>query len=186
MRPALLLIDLQRDYLDRAELTPSEAVLIPHVEELLNACRRYGVPVMHVMTLVRADGSNRMPHWEKDDLWECVEGTPGAQTPPELAPLPNEPVFAKPFFSAFDVPALQDALSHAGVDTLILAGIYTHVCVRAAAMDGYSRGYEVWIAADGVASSDPLHARLTLEFLEGRVATFLRVAEILARIGAVG
>jgi alpha-ketoglutaric semialdehyde dehydrogenase len=138
---------------------------------------------MHVMTLVHADGSNRMPHWVRNNVWECIEGTPGVLPPKKLAPLPDEPLFAKPFFSAFDVPALQDALALAGVDTLILAGIYTHACVRATAMGGYSHGYEVWIAADGVASSDPLHARLTLEFLEGRVVSCLSVAEILSRIG---
>ena len=79
MRPALVLIDLQRDYLDRVGLLPVEAELVANVAKLLNLCRQYSVPVFHVMTLVHADGSNRMPHWVKQHRWDCLAGTPGAR-----------------------------------------------------------------------------------------------------------
>ena len=63
MRAALVLIDLQRDYLDRPGLVPAEGELLSRVAALLEGCRRAGVPVFHAMTLLRTDGANRMPHW---------------------------------------------------------------------------------------------------------------------------
>lgn len=182
MRPALVLIDLQRDYLDRVGLLPVEAELVANVAKLLNLCRQYSVPVFHVMTLVHADGANRMPHWVKQHRWDCLVGTPGAQPPPELAPVSDEPVFSKPYFSAFDSPDFVTAFAASGVDTLILCGIYTHACIRASALDGYRHGYEVWVATDAVGSTDQDHARLTLDYIEGRVGTCLTVAKIADQI----
>ena len=182
MRPALLLVDLQQDYLNRPGLEPSAARLIPAVANLLDTCRHSDIPVFHAMTLIRADGSNRMPHWIAANRWECVEGTPGVLPPGQIAPLPGEAIFGKPFFNAFDNPELPAALAANGTDTLIIAGIYTHACVRATVLDAYRRGYEVWVAADAVASADPAHARMTLAYLEGRAARCLGTAEIFAKL----
>lgn len=179
MRAALVLIDLQRDYLDRPGLVPAEGELLPRIAALLEGCRAAGVPVMHAMTLVRPDGGNRMPHWKESGHWACVEATAGALAPAAVAPGHGEPVFAKDFYSAFDAPGLEPALAANAVDTVVLAGIYTHACVRATALDAYRRGFRVVIASDAVGSTDAGHARLTLAYLEGRAARVLPSAAIL-------
>lgn len=182
MRPALLLVDLQQDYLNRPGLEPSASQLIANVAELLDICRRSAIPIFHSATRVRPDGSDRMPHWVAADHWACIEGTPGASSPLEIAPLPDEPIFSKPYFSAFDNPELSATLAAARVDTLIVAGIYTHACVRTTVLDAYRRGFKVWLATDAVASADPLHARLTLEYLEGRAAHCHGTLQIAAQL----
>ena len=63
-------------------------------------------------------------------------------------------------------------------------GIYSHACVRAAALGGYERGFEVWVAADAIGSDEPVHAEQTRRWMEGRVATFLDVELILERLVA--
>ena len=186
MRPALILIDLQRDYLDRPGLVPGERELLRGVAALLEGCRGAGVPVFHAVTLVRADGANRMPHWKEAGTWACREGTPGALAPAAVAPGEGEPVFAKDFYSAFDSPGLEAALAAGAVDTLILAGIYTHACVRATALDAYRRGYRVLIATDAIGSTDAEHARLTLSWLEGRASHGVPTAGILAMLAQAG
>ena len=185
MRPALVLIDLQRDYLDRPGLVPGEQELLRGVAALLEGCRGAGVPVFHAMTLVHADGANRMPHWKEAGTWACVEGTPGARPPAAAAPIEGEPLFAKDFYSAFDSPGLAAALAAGAVDTVILAGIYTHACVRATALDAYRHGYRVLIATDAIGSTDREHARLSLAWLEGRGSHGLPTAGILAMLAPV-
>lgn len=185
MRPALLLIDLQQDYLNRPGLEPPAPQLVSHASSLLDICRQSAIPVFHAVTQVHADGSNRMPHWRASNHWACVEETRGVLPPDEVAPLPDEAIFTKLFFNAFDNPALAAALAADGIDTLIVAGLYTHACVRATVLDAYSRGYAVWVAADAVASTDPLHARLTLDYLEGRAAHCLGLTEIASRLAAL-
>lgn len=182
MRPALLLVDLQQDYLNRPGLVPAPAQLISNVAALLDICRQAAIPIYHTVTQIRSDGSDRMPHWKMANHWACVEGTSGVLPPAEIAALPEEAIFSKPFFNAFDNPKLSAALAVNDIDTLIVAGIYTHACVRATALDAYRRGHEVWIAADAVASADPTHARLTLEYLEGRAARCFSTTEIATRL----
>ena len=179
MRAALILIDLQRDYLDRPGLVPAEGELLPRIAGLLEGFRRARAPVCHALTLIRSDGGNRMPHWKEAGRWACVESTEGARSPAAVAPQEGEPVFAKDFYSAFDAPGLETALAAGAVDTVVLAGIYTHACVRATALDAYRRGFRVVIATDAVGSTDAVHARLTLDYLEGRAARGLPAAAIL-------
>ena len=47
-----------------------------------------------------------MPHWRSAGRTLCVEGTPGHEPPPALAPRAGEPCFDKTFFSAFSIPGL--------------------------------------------------------------------------------
>jgi acyl-CoA reductase-like NAD-dependent aldehyde dehydrogenase len=99
--------------------------------------------------------------------------------PAELRPTAAERVFFKQFFSGFGSPGLAEALRAQRVDTLIVAGLYTHGCVRATALDAYERGFQVILAQDALASTDPLHAEITRAYLAERAATFLRSEEIL-------
>jgi nicotinamidase-related amidase len=183
MRPALLLVDLQRDFLSAPGLSPRPAVLLAAAERLLGGMRARQAPVLHCWTTVR-DDSERMPHWKRAGKRACVEGTDGHATPEALRPLPAEPVLHKRFFDPFAAPGLETALGDAEADTLIVAGIYLHACVRAAALGGYERGLEVWVAADAVGSDEPVHAEQTRRWLDGRVATFLDVESILERVEA--
>ena len=41
------------------------------------------------------------------------------------------------------------------VDTLILCGVETHICIYQTAMGAIAAGYKVWIVADGVSSRTP-------------------------------
>lgn len=181
MRCALMLVDVQRDYLARPDLEPPSDILVGRLSMLLAGCRGLAMPILHVRTLIHADGGNRMPHWRRDDRWMCVEGTPGAEAPSELAALPTEAVIGKPFYSAFGNAQVDRTLREAGVDTLIAAGTYTHACVRASVLDAHQQGYTVWLAVDGAASYDPAHATMSVRHLDGRACEALAIDAILAR-----
>ncbi len=183
MKPALLLIDLQNDFIDRPGLHPSPEQLLPGIAGLLEGFRAKHLPIVHLRTEVNADGNDRMPHWRTQNLWACVRGTHGAQPPAILSPLAGEPVVAKRFFSGFANTDLADILRAAGVDLLVVAGLYTHGCVRATVVDAYSQGYTVWLAHDGIASPEEEHAQLSLEWLSRRAALSLSCQEIRVRLG---
>jgi acyl-CoA reductase-like NAD-dependent aldehyde dehydrogenase/nicotinamidase-related amidase len=183
MRPALLLVDMQQDYLSRPGLVPPPVQVLENASRLLAASRAAGIPVFHSHTVVRADGTNRMPHWKRHGTWSCVEGTEGFKTPAAVSPLPAEPVFAKPFFSAFGNPQLADALASQNISHLVVAGLYTHACVQATVLDAYQAGYEVWVAEDAVASYDALHAALSRQYLGARACRFAPVDRICAELG---
>jgi len=182
MKPALLLVDLQSDFLDRDGLAPDRGKVVGGARELLEAFRRANFPVMHVRLSIRPDGSDRMPHWVENGIWSCVEGSLGASPPPELEALEGEPVFHKKFYSAFESVGLAAELESRGVTLLVIAGVYTHACVRATALDAYARGYEVMLAREAIASTEPLHAHVTLAYLERLAIRNHSTAQILGRL----
>ena len=166
-RTALLLVDLQEDYLARSNLRPPRAELIANIAAALAEARAAGEPVFHV----RTDGTHAMPH--RRDAPEVVAGTPGAASPVELAEIGGEKIFIKRFFSAFDASGLFDALETAGITRLRLAGLHAHACIHATALDAYALGLEVEIDENLVGSDNPAFAAQSLRWLDGRAANII-------------
>ncbi len=178
MKPALMLLDLQYDFLCSPALQPAVGQLIDQAASLVQRCRESSVPIIHVWTTVHRDDDRRMPHWKQMGKWICVDGTPGHTTPTALRPLPSEIILHKTVFSAFADGKLDNILSDLDVDTIWLAGVHLHSCIRATALDAYQRGWNVKIVADAVGSYDPLHAIVTRRYLESRVAQFVACSDL--------
>jgi acyl-CoA reductase-like NAD-dependent aldehyde dehydrogenase/nicotinamidase-related amidase len=170
---ALLLVDLQEDYLAAPGLVPSRGEVTARVAWLLARCRAAGVPVLHVWTTVRREEDQRFSHWRRDDVWRCVAGTPGHATPDELRPIAGEPVVDKTHYSGFAGTKLEPLLRERGVTEVWLAGVHGHACLRATALDADRLGFAVIVAADAVASDQPLHADETRRYLTGRSAPYV-------------
>ena len=62
-------------------------------------------------------------------------------------------------FSCFGSREFDDAFETAGIETLILVGIETHVCVMQTALEALDRGLDVFLVAEAVGSRDPDHKR---------------------------
>jgi acyl-CoA reductase-like NAD-dependent aldehyde dehydrogenase/nicotinamidase-related amidase len=179
MKPALVLVDLQHDFLHIAGLEPAAGLIVEHAATLLRSCREMGVPVLHVRTAVSRTDDRRMPHWKLAERWSCEQGTPGCEPPDALRQIEGEPIVEKTFFSAFSNTTLETALRERGCDALILAGVHLHACVRQAALDAYQRGFQVCVAEDAAGSNDPVHAAITRRYLEDRGMRFATVASLL-------
>jgi len=72
---------------------------------------------------------------------------------PELAALARPgTIVDKTTFSALADGPLPGLLKARGIDTLVLAGVETDVCVLATLLDAVDRGYRVVVTADAVTS----------------------------------
>jgi len=158
-RTALLLIDLQEEYLARPGLVPSRADLVSAIASALAEARAAGQQIFHIRT-----GGTPMPH---------RSAAPDPTPPPELVEQSGEPVFTKRFFSAFDAPGLNPSLKAAGITRLRLAGIHAHACIHATSLDAYASGYAVEIDEALVGSDSPTHAAQALAWLGTRAATIV-------------
>jgi aldehyde dehydrogenase (NAD+) len=174
--PALVVVDAQFDYLDGVSDKKSVSRFIERAAEVLGVFRQARLPVLHVRTLVQADGAGAMQHRVAQPL--CVEGTRGAAVPDALQELEWEPVYTKSHFSGFDNSDFEAFLRSHPVKTLVIVGAHTHACVRETAVDAYRRGFDVIVLSDAVVSNDKAHAASTLEWLNGRVAEVIEFAAI--------
>src|SRR5205823_711852 len=182
MKPVLLLVDLQNDFLRVGDLEPHPASIVAAAADLLNVCRTSAVPVVHVWSTVNRSGDNRMPHRKKNDDWMCLEDSAGHACPDSLRPHKNEPIIHKTFFSAFSTRQLDLVLHDLRADALMIAGVHLHACVRATALDAYAKGYRVVVIEDSVASNDPVHATITKRYLQDRSMIFRSSAELASAI----
>ncbi len=146
MKPAILLIDLQNDFLRSPSLEPAAGQVIDRSSRLLDGGRALSIPITHVWTTVDPKDDRRMPHWRRMGKWACVEGTEGHATPEPLRPVGSEEIVHKSFFSAFADGRLDQVLESLEADTLLFAGVHLHGCVRTAVLDAYQRGFRVWVA----------------------------------------
>jgi len=82
----------------------------------------------------------------------ALEGTEGAEVIPELAPADDDLTVEKHVYSSFFETPLDSLLRSRKVDTVILTGLHTHLCVRHTAADAFFRGYKILVPEDGVDS----------------------------------
>jgi len=99
-------------------------------------------------------------------------GTWDVEVIDELKPAPGEFVIDKNRYSAFFKTSLEDVLRESVVDTLMIVGVTTSMCVESTARDAHFRDYRVWIVREATAEIDAQRhesALATIEFGFGRV-----------------
>jgi nicotinamidase-related amidase len=84
-----------------------------------------------------------------------VRGEPGHDIIPELYPAPGEPVIDKPGKGAFYQTDLALMLQNAEIQTLIVCGVTTEVCVNTTVREANDRGYRCVVLGDCCASYFP-------------------------------
>jgi nicotinamidase-related amidase len=178
-KPALIVIDMLNDFLDRWQPAARES-LIRSVNELTSRAREHGWPVIWVRQEFAEDLSDAFLDMRSKNIQITIRGTRGCEIAPDLNVDPSESVIIKKRYSAFYATILDDILSRAGVDCLILAGINTHACVRTTAIDAYQRDWPVIVAADCVDSYDREHHEISLRYMKGSIASVLTNLEIAA------
>ncbi len=152
---ALILVDLQRDYLARPGVEPHPDVVVAEAAAWLAGWRAEGRPVAHVLTRVSREPDLRMAHWKKSGLWACEQGTPGERPPDVLVPREGEAVFYKEGYLSSTPDELADWVRETGASRVVLAGVMTHACVAHLAAVLLSEGLEVAWAAGALGSDRP-------------------------------
>jgi len=125
--------------------------IIPNLQRLLHRCRQRNIPVVFANdSFMEGDllFSGRMkPH--------AIRGTPGVEVIEELGPEPGDTILEKRRLSAFFKTDLDMTLRLWKIDTIVVAGIATPVCVYMTAMDGFSYDFKVIIVEDCCAAHKP-------------------------------
>ncbi|WP_022850581.1 hydrolase [Limisalsivibrio acetivorans] len=87
-------------------------------------------------------------------------------TVPEIAELIENQHFEKVTFSCCGEKSFIEELKNAGVSSVVLTGMETHVCVLQTAIDLLQEGFKVHIAADAVCSRAKFNWEIGLRYME--------------------
>jgi acyl-CoA reductase-like NAD-dependent aldehyde dehydrogenase/nicotinamidase-related amidase len=173
MKSALLIVDVQNEFVADPRLAPGTEFFLQKLTALLESFRGLKYPILHAHYVTEKDGRGYLLHHKKEGRKRCERGTTEAAPHPLAEPEEGEPVFAKHAYSAFSSTELETHLQKIEVDTLIICGLYSHVCVRQTALDALERNYRVKVARDAIASYDRLHAQITQSFLTDRGVEYI-------------
>jgi biuret amidohydrolase len=194
-RMALIIIDMQRDFLEPggfgAALGNDVSLLKAAVgpcRDLLAAARRAGTLVIHTREGHRPDLTDAPPiKVERGDPATrigapgpmgriLVRGEPGHDIIPELYPAVGEPVIDKPGKGAFYQTDLDLMLKNRGIETLLVCGVTTEVCVNTTVREANDRGFRCIVLSDCCASYFPEFHDMGLKMIKAQGGIFGSVA----------
>ena len=178
--PVLLVVDMQNDFVRvGAPLEVPEArATIPAHQTLLGAIRELQIPVIYTKFVA---GPEPILLWEWSPVhappvcscWKGVERYyPDVATEldcsdiiDELYPEPGEPIVEKFGYGAFHDTNLDELLKERDVESVLVTGTVTQICVEETARESSKRGYRTTIISDAVSSYMPdLHAAVLKNF----------------------
>jgi len=194
-KTALIIIDMQRDFLEPGgfgaalgnDVSRLQAAVGP-CRDVLAAARRSGVLVIHTREGHRPDLSDAPPHKvERGDPAQrigapgpmgriLVRGEPGHDIIPELYPVAGEPVIDKPGKGAFYQTDLELMLKNRAIDTLLVCGVTTEVCVNTTVREANDRGFRCIVLSDCCASYFPEFHEMGLAMIKAQGGIFGSVA----------
>ncbi len=162
MRTAVLALHYQNDVVHpdgKLGAAAANPELVANASRLLGRARAAGVPVVSIRIVLSPDGIRANAPIFAAAAGAVVEGTWGAEFLEGLGPADGEPVVTHSRVNAFYESDLEPVLRDLGAERLVVAGVATHSSVEHTARHATDIGYEVVVAADACASSDPeLHA----------------------------
>jgi len=161
VKTAVVVIDMINDFVTGVFKSERAAKIVPNIKRLLEYARKKRVPIVYVTD---AHLPNLDPEFE---VWgpHAVKGSWGAEIIEELKPEKRDFRVLKRKYSAFQGTDLDMLLRELRIDTLILTGVVTDICIQHTAADAFFRGYRVIVPKDCVEAVDAPTQNAALIFL---------------------
>jgi biuret amidohydrolase len=185
----LVIIDMQRDFIEPGGFGESLgndvsrlSSILPACERVLSAWRERGGQILHTREAHRPDlsdcpaakRSRGQPALRIGDVGPMgrilIAGQPGCDIVPSLMPRAGEWVVDKPGKGMFYNTGLHERLQQAGVKSLIFMGVTTEVCVQTSMREANDRGYECLLLEDCTESYFPEFKQSTLDMVRAQGA----------------
>lgn len=169
--PALCVIDMQKS--GRLPVERSGIPNMPGFEErarrigrLVDAARSVSIPVIFFQEIHRADGVDFGRELDGTENVHCLEDDPATALVEELAPRAGDYFVPKRRYSGFFGTDFEILLKGLKVETLILTGELTDVCVHYTFVDGHQRDYYMRVVEDCCGGSTEARHEAALDAME--------------------
>jgi nicotinamidase-related amidase len=202
---ALLVIDVQRYFVHPeypfgkwvASVTPGgidayyqrvRDLVIPNIKRLLDGARQRGIfTVFTEVGSLRPDGAD-LPGWMRRHI--ALSGAavyppfsdPSCRVDDSVAPHPGELILQKTTSGPLNSTKLDQTLRVLGIDTVIVTGVVTDVCVAQTAREFGDRDFNAIVVEDACASTDDARHDAALETIANTFGFVQSTAQVLARL----
>jgi nicotinamidase-related amidase len=202
---ALLIIDMQRDFLEPGGFGEMLGNDVKHLRRtiepnrrLLSAWRAAGLLAIHTREGHRPDLTDLAPAKKRRGNSPTtigdegpmgrilIRGEAGHDIVDELYPAAGEPIIDKPGKGAFFATDLPAILQNRGITQLIVTGVTTEVCVHTTVREANDRGYDCLVLEDCVGSYFPEFHEMGLKMIKAQGGIFGWVGRSGPLIAAIG
>jgi len=156
--PVLLIIDMQHDFLDLTGpfYRAGADQIIDPTAKLIAEFRALNLPILFTREVHRQGRVDA--GLEADPIYgvavHTVEGTRGVEIIDELAPRPGEMVVDKRRYNCFLGTELELLLHSLNINTIIICGVTSDVCVHWTAGEAFQRDFHVRVVEDCTAGNN--------------------------------
>lgn len=173
---AVLIVDMINDYISPDGKLFSEGTrdVIPHVESLIEFAGESNIPVYFVNSALVSENQPMARKWGL----HAEKGTWGAQIVEELTVPEDATIVKKPAYDGFYGTDLDQQLRCENIDTIIVAGVATHVCVLQTAAGAFNHGYTVRAVPECMTTQDDMKDSLGVEYLENHFGEIISMADL--------
>ncbi len=146
MQPALLVIDVQKEFFKHSPITAQSLnEAIEYINAGIALFRQKGLPVICIQ--------------HQDEAENLVPGTEGFDLPAALNILPTDAHIHKTYGNSFNKTPLADKLQELGVDTVIITGFCAEYCVLSTCRGAEDVDITPIILRGSLASLNPKHIK---------------------------
>ncbi|MDP9151817.1 MAG: cysteine hydrolase [Myxococcota bacterium] len=188
---AVIVIDMQRDFLEPGgfgealgnKVSLLGAAVAP-CAALLESARRHRMLIVHTREGHRPDmsdapkakverGAPSLRIGAPGPMGRIlIRGEPGHDIIRELYPREGEPVVDKPGKGAFYATDLHQILQNRGIQSLVVCGVTTEVCVHTTVREANDRGYRCIVPGDCCGSYFPEFHEVGLRMIKAQGGIF--------------
>jgi nicotinamidase-related amidase len=159
---------------------------VTKTEELLESCRRHGLPVIFCAGAYEESLADAGRFIEKcPTLRWSVIGSEAVSLDPRLERRVSERCIVKKYASAFFGTDLASMLVSLRADTLIVSGCTTSGCVRATVVDGMQYGYRVIVPRECVADIAREPHESNLFDIDAKYGDVVGLSDVLTAVAAL-
>ena len=172
MKHALILVDIQNDYFPggKMELFAMETAA-RKAQMVLKRFRSQGLPVFHIQHISVQPGATFF-----------LPDTKGVETHPTVAPEKGERIIQKHFPSAFRDTALLDELKELNIDTLVICGAMSHMCIDTTVRAAFDLGFKCNVISDSCATRALTFGNITTEAPHVHAAYMAALESVFAHV----
>jgi nicotinamidase-related amidase len=136
--------------------------VVPNIVKILDLAREQSIPIIYVTDSHTPSIDNEFKVWGP----HAEANSEGAEIIPELTPKKGDVHLKKRRYSAFFETGLNALLHELKIDTLILIGVLTNICVQHSAADAYYRDYKIIILEDCVNALSDEEQKTSLGYMK--------------------
>lgn len=162
-----------------------QETIIPTIQKTLELFREKQALVIHTKYCTLMQNHSDLPimcqlgNLIYDKPIIAAPDSPDSEFEPTLKPLDNELVVVKSACNAFEGTSLEKVLRRNGIETLVITGIFTNMCITGTARSAFDKGFDTLVISDACGDMTPeLHesALAGLEVLFSDVCTLEQIS----------